>query len=398
MNKKLVFILINITLPISSLAMDIYTPSMPQLASYFGVSTTTIKLTVSFFFIGFFVGEFFLGTLADSIGRRKIILIGLFFTAVFSILPIFTAGISLFILCKILQGAFSTAPATLAKAVITDIYTKEEMPKAMSILSISWVAPLVFGPYLGGYLQVMFGWRASFIVITVYSVVVFILLAAYLPETLKEKRKVNLFRIINDYKSIIVHKSFLACSIILGVTFTIMMVFYVAGPFIIQDALNYSAFEYGQFVLSIGIFCLAGVIIHILLIHRINHIKLLIAGIIGSVLITIIMYLLSSLMHQEILLILLPMFGLVFFGRFIYPSTISFCLKIFPEKGGTAVALSGAIMKIFCAAATAIISIVGVSTISGLALTYVIMFVIVVACFFIIFYSSKKAKNNKMLS
>ena len=62
---------------LTPLAVDMYLPAIPTIADELGVGTEAVQLTVSTFLAGFALGQLFYGPLADSLGRKPVILFGL---------------------------------------------------------------------------------------------------------------------------------------------------------------------------------------------------------------------------------------------------------------------------------------------------------------------------------
>src|SRR6187402_2760403 len=56
------------------LAIDMYLPAMPLIASEFGVGAGSVQMTLSAYVLGFSIGQLFYGPLADSLGRKPVIL------------------------------------------------------------------------------------------------------------------------------------------------------------------------------------------------------------------------------------------------------------------------------------------------------------------------------------
>ncbi len=65
-NKKRLLRLLIFIIPLSFLAIDMYTPSFPFLTKAFDTSYSNIQFSVTTFYIGLIVGELFVGPLSDS--------------------------------------------------------------------------------------------------------------------------------------------------------------------------------------------------------------------------------------------------------------------------------------------------------------------------------------------
>lgn len=75
-NYAIITVLLASLITLSPFAIDSYLAAMPLMANYFGVNISLIELTITLYFLGFAVGNFFGGPLSDSFGRKPIALIG----------------------------------------------------------------------------------------------------------------------------------------------------------------------------------------------------------------------------------------------------------------------------------------------------------------------------------
>ncbi|MCP3679034.1 MAG: multidrug effflux MFS transporter [Gammaproteobacteria bacterium] len=72
---KCVVILLPLMNFLSGVSTDLYAPSLPALASYFHVSVTVVKNSVTTTLLGFALGALIFGLLMDVYGRKKVIVL-----------------------------------------------------------------------------------------------------------------------------------------------------------------------------------------------------------------------------------------------------------------------------------------------------------------------------------
>ncbi len=166
---------------IGPLSIDAYLPSMPTMADVFGVDIVRVNNTLSFYLIGFALGQLFGGPISDQIGRRKIGMTGLVVFLLASVAITVSTTIEQITGFRIIQalgGGFATVICT---AMIRDAYEPEEAAKRFPLLMlVVLLAPLV-APVAGAFL-LDFGWQAIFIFLGLYSLIV--LFAFFtVPET-----------------------------------------------------------------------------------------------------------------------------------------------------------------------------------------------------------------------
>ena len=87
---------------------------------------------------------------------------------------------------RCLQSAGSSGTVALAVAVVADLVTSEERGMYVAYTSVPSIVGPVVGPILGGIIAQYLGWPWIFWILTILSVVVFLLLLLFLPETCRK--------------------------------------------------------------------------------------------------------------------------------------------------------------------------------------------------------------------
>jgi MFS transporter, DHA1 family, multidrug resistance protein len=170
-------------LMLQPLSTDLYLASLPHLASDFSATPAAVQQTLSLFVIGFGAAQLISGPLSDRFGRRPVLLWGLILYTIASLACALAPTLELLIAARFVQAIGCCTAIVVARALIRDVHTPAEgaqmIAKASSLLAL---APL-FGPVLGGYLQVGFGWRAAFFFHTLFSTVLGLTAWRLLHET-----------------------------------------------------------------------------------------------------------------------------------------------------------------------------------------------------------------------
>ncbi len=103
-NNALLFAIILLLTSLSQVLSDIYLPSLPFIASSFGVSTHLVQLSLFYFMSGLAVSQLFYGSLSDAYGRKYPLIAGLILCVFGSFICLFATNITTFNLGRILQG------------------------------------------------------------------------------------------------------------------------------------------------------------------------------------------------------------------------------------------------------------------------------------------------------
>jgi Bcr/CflA subfamily drug resistance transporter len=330
--------------PISGMSIDIYAPSLPYLSSFFSISHLMAKNTISVYLFGLVIGQIFSGSLSEVFGRKPVLICGLILFILSAFLGAISTNISTLMLARFLQGLAVTAPAVMMKALATDSFTREEMKKISTYFVISWSLGPIIAPVIGGYLQAYVGWWANFVFLAIYALVVLIAVVFCLPETHKAKVSFDLGHLLGQYKVMVHDKKFLAMSCGLALSYSMIVVFNVLGPFIIQKGLDYTPIGFGHIAFFMGFACLLGSIANRYLISQHPVQKLLKLSGFGMVAIStaalISFYILDK---NTLLLVILPTFIIIFCAGVVFPNFSGMCLSQFPQMAGAASALAGVI-------------------------------------------------------
>ena len=105
------------------------------------------------------------GKLGDTIGRKKVYIIGFSIFILGSVLAGFAWNLSSMIVFRVIQAIAGSADYPTAMSIIAVTFREgKERAQALGIWSVSFAAASVFGPLLGGPLIDNFGWRSVFLI------------------------------------------------------------------------------------------------------------------------------------------------------------------------------------------------------------------------------------------
>lgn len=166
-NKFIATILAFAVIPMSGLATDIYLPSMPSMATELNLPESSIQLTLSIFLISYGLTQFFAGSIVDSFGRFRVSAVSLALFVVSFLVTAFTKDIFVIYAMRVLQGILSGFAVVAKRAFFVDVYEGEKRKHYLSIMTIVWSVGPIIAPFIGGYLQKLFGWQSNFYVLAV---------------------------------------------------------------------------------------------------------------------------------------------------------------------------------------------------------------------------------------
>ena len=166
---------------ITPLAIDMYLPAMPLMASELGTDIGLIQQSLSIYLAAYGVGMLVFGPLADAIGRRPLALVGLLFFSLASFALAFCQDAQWLLGLRALQAFAGSAATVVVPGIIRALY-QENTAKGMSYVSmIMMLAPLL-APALGSAVLWLANWQMIFVCLAGYGLLVLLLSWRYLPE------------------------------------------------------------------------------------------------------------------------------------------------------------------------------------------------------------------------
>ena len=323
--------------------IDIYTPSLPAMATYFGVNKSWVQLTITVELIAYGLFHTVVSTLAGMYGQRRILIPGLALLTLVSFLIPVSPNIIVLLILRFFQGIFICAPAAISKNLITMHYEGAALRRNANYLMLIWALGPIFAPTIGGYLQDYFDWQASFLFIAVYSLLCTLLIAVFLPKKEKPPKPMNLKEIIRVHINLLSNKVFMISCVCLSVLFGLIVCFNVIGPFVVQVQLHYSAVVFGYTATVMGICWLFGAgIKHFLVSQELSEEKIIFVSFVFLVVFAVIMFLLSWRIADLRFVVIFS--GLIVMcGSIAYPNVLTQILWGFREHASIANGLRGSL-------------------------------------------------------
>lgn len=164
------------------LAMTICLPSMQEWAAIFDASQASVQLTFSGYVIAYGGLQLLYGPLSDRLGRKNILLFGLFVAGVGSVLAALAPNLGLLTLARVLQGAGSAAGMVVGRAMVQDLFQGPARTRVMAYIGMTMGLCPPLATIIGGQLHVRLGWQSNFVLIAVLAAVLFVAAWRGLPD------------------------------------------------------------------------------------------------------------------------------------------------------------------------------------------------------------------------
>ncbi|WP_323118427.1 Bcr/CflA family multidrug efflux MFS transporter [Burkholderia alba] len=229
------------------IATDMYLPSLPSIADGFGVSAAAAQRTLTSFMAGFSIGMLLYGPLSDTYGRRPVLLGGIALFTLASIGCVVSTSVDMLIMVRFMQALGAGAASVLSRAIARDAHEPTDAAKVLSMVAIVTAVGPLLAPLLGGQILRVAGWRAVFVVLTLFGAVCAVTAFLRVPETWPRERRASsaVLRSFAAYGRILsdpVAWGHMLCG---GMAFAAMFSYITATPFVYIDYFHVSPQHYG---------------------------------------------------------------------------------------------------------------------------------------------------------
>jgi Bcr/CflA subfamily drug resistance transporter len=244
-------LLAGLIVSIGQFSMGLVFPSLPWIAQEFSITPDDAQLLISIYLLGFGPSQLIYGPVSDALGRKPVLLAGLSLALIgLSLAVLGSHSFDLLVLGRFMQGLGAGCCAVLARASMRDSYDHDNLPRALSWVTIVASFTPIIAPVLGGFINHMFGWLAVFISLLSYIALVLIILLFLFSETVATKKPLpNLPSMLRTYKRLITSRYFLSFATIGWFNFSLVVVSISVMPFIMQIQIGMSSDQYALWAL-----------------------------------------------------------------------------------------------------------------------------------------------------
>lgn len=239
-------------------AIDMYLPALPQVAHDLATSEAHVALTLTAYFIVFGLAQMIYGPLADAIGRRKPMLIGIVIFLLASIAAALAPGIGWLIVARAVQGLGAAALMAVPRAVIRDMASGPAAARMMAAIMIVISVSPMLAPLTGSLIMAWGGWREIFAVLAASALVSLGMVVLVLPETLRpeDRQPVRLDVMLQGARRLLANRRFMGLSMIGGFGMASFFVFLASASFVYtrQYGLGPTGFSLAFAANAIGFF------------------------------------------------------------------------------------------------------------------------------------------------
>jgi DHA1 family bicyclomycin/chloramphenicol resistance-like MFS transporter len=170
---------------LNAFAIDSMIPALADIGRSLHVAhENDQQLVIIAYFLGFASTQLVWGPLADRFGRKPVLGLGVVLYGAFALLCATAGSFPLLIAGRAAMGASAAVTRVLVVAMVRDLFEAEAMARVMSLVFMTFMLVPVLAPNIGQLILLFAPWRAIFVAIAVYALIMLAWSWARLPETL----------------------------------------------------------------------------------------------------------------------------------------------------------------------------------------------------------------------
>ncbi len=239
-------------------ATDMYLPALPLIGADLGASVAQTQLTLTAFFLAFGVSQLFYGPLADQVGRKPPIYLGMAVFIAGSVGCALAPSIGALVGFRFLQGVGAAAVMVIPRAIIRDMHTGAQATRMMAMVMLVISVSPMLAPLAGSGVLLLGGWRPIFWALCGAALASLAMTVFLLPETLRPEARVrvNLRNLAAGAGVLLRDPVFMGLTFIGGFAMASFFVFIASASFVYTQAFGLSptGFSLAFAINAIGFF------------------------------------------------------------------------------------------------------------------------------------------------
>ncbi|MCD4501397.1 MFS transporter [Chromobacterium vaccinii] len=326
----------------AQMATTVYLPSLPAVMRELAMSQSLVEMSISGFVVGAALPVLFWGSAADRWGRRGPLLVSLALFVLCSVLLAAVGSAVELLILRVLQGIAAGGAAIIARIIVRDNWSGDELARRLSVLSIAFITALGGGQFIGGLIGEYSHWQAGFVLMAVTGA-----LAALLSMTLPLQggRPAAARQGGSPYWQILRRPGFVLPACAGGLGFATTVTLQEVSPFVFQEHFGLAVASFGNVGLLIGLAYFSGAMTVNRTVAKLGGKKLMRAGALLMAAATIAMLLcwhLGVLEARPGLLLFIGLYCLTIFGQAVlFPNSMATAVSDAKNHGAHAMALCG---------------------------------------------------------
>ena len=228
-------------------SIDAYLPAFPNIQASLNATPLEVQQSLTFYMLAFAAMVLWHGALADAFGRRNVVLVSLVMFAIGTLGCASAHTVHYLWVFRVMQGVSAGAGVVVGRAIIRDLYDDAAAARLLSLVTMIFSIAPAIAPILGGWIVTLFDWRAIFLSLLAYTILLFIYCYRRLPETLPphKRQPFNPRYLARNYGDILRSPLFLMKSGVVALNFAGLFVYIAAAPEFLPQHLGLGPSQFG---------------------------------------------------------------------------------------------------------------------------------------------------------
>lgn len=231
------WLLVLVTLS-GTLAMHMFVPALPDVTHALGASSAQAQATISVYIFGLALGQLVYGPLSDALGRRPLLLAGLFLYTLGGVAALLAPDLRTLLIARLLQALGGCAGLALGRAMVHDTHAPQEAVRALALLMLMMMVGPGLAPLVGSGLVLLGGWRMVCALLALMGALTLWFAWRRVTETAVPSGRVSVRRLWGDYAALLRSPRFVGYAVGGSCATTANYAFIAAAPFIITEQLQ----------------------------------------------------------------------------------------------------------------------------------------------------------------
>jgi len=338
---------------VSPLAINLYLPSMPGMTVALGVDYAAVQFTLSVYLAAVALGQLVIGPISDRYGRRPVLLSGLVLYVLGSLVCMLAPSIGVLNTGRVIQAIGGCAGLALSRAIVRDIYTKNEAASMIGYVTMGMAVAPMIAPTIGGVLEAVYDWRASFAFLAIFGVLTLIVVYRLQQETNPYRGSAGgMSRVVKGYAALFRAPVFWGYALTAGFTASAFFAFVAGAAYVVIELMDRTPLEYGLYFGLVSIGYIIGNFSSGRYAMRLGPNRMINIGCFIAAVAVLAMAILHGFFPTAPLALFLPMLFVGVGNGLVLPSCLAGAVSVKPEVAGAASGLAGS-LQIGCGATIA---------------------------------------------
>lgn len=349
--KRSFIVTLGLLTGMAALTVDVSLPAIPAMVEALVTNLPRGQQIVGIFIFGMAFGQIPAGLFSDRLGRLPVLYVGMILFAIGASIAAIADNIEMMLAARFMQGFGAASAIVLSRAIVRDIANGKEAAHLMSVMTMIFTAVPVIAPTIGALLVAQWGWRAPFVLIAIFGLVMLFAIRGNITEThTPESGQHPVRQLLSSFREFFSHRqSIFGLLLIILPPIGFLPIITVSAALIVE-IYGYSVQVYGLIFACAGLSILAGAAVNRVLVARFDLLKLITLGVVlygisGSQLLLI-----AWLNHAPLLWLWGNVCLFMFTVAIVMPNATVIALDPLPRIAGVASSIIGTLQNLAAAA------------------------------------------------